>query len=74
MPSAGIRCLSFRPELSKIQTDLLPGLLQLAKIPRKRYKNAMCWHTTINGCVLLLRQRTLHDEMLLHCARIGFKP
>jgi hypothetical protein len=34
----------------------------------------MLWHTTITGDVLPLRRRTLHDGIMLNCARIGFKP
>ena len=34
----------------------------------------MCFHMTAAGSVLPLWSRTAYDEVMLHCARIGFKP
>lgn len=34
----------------------------------------MCFHMTTSGILLPVWTRTVHDEVMLHCARIGFKP
>jgi hypothetical protein len=36
--------------------------------------NLMFYRITNSGTLRPIRSRNLHDEMLLHCARIGFKP
>jgi hypothetical protein len=42
--------------------------------PDLRYNPSMCFHMTATGEVLPLWSRTAYDEVMLHCARIGFKP
>jgi hypothetical protein len=34
----------------------------------------MCFHATISGAILPVWSKTAYDEVMLHCARIGFKP
>lgn len=34
----------------------------------------MCFHMTNNGGVVPVWTKTGYDEVMLHCARIGFKP
>jgi len=34
----------------------------------------MCFHLTASGLIVPLWSRTGYDEVMLHCARIGFKP
>lgn len=34
----------------------------------------MCFHLTASGLIVRLWSRTAYDEVMLHCARIGFKP
>jgi hypothetical protein len=59
-----------------------PGLIHrtnavcvfLAKVPWKWHKQRMCFHATISGAILPIWSKTAYDEVMLHCARIGFKP
>ncbi|MCB1380436.1 MAG: hypothetical protein KDK89_19015 [Alphaproteobacteria bacterium] len=34
----------------------------------------MCFHMTITGELVPVWTKTVYDEVMLHCARIGFKP
>ncbi len=34
----------------------------------------MCFHATSSGAILPVWTRTAYDEVMLRCARIGFKP
>jgi hypothetical protein len=34
----------------------------------------MCFRITAGGELLTLATRTEYDEVMLHCARIGYKP
>ena len=34
----------------------------------------MCFRISSNGTLLRLWCRTAYDEVMLHCARIGYKP
>jgi hypothetical protein len=34
----------------------------------------MCYRITASGEVLPVWTRTAYDEVMLHCARIGYKP
>jgi hypothetical protein len=34
----------------------------------------MCFHATTSGQILPVWSKTAYDEVMLHCARIGFKP
>jgi hypothetical protein len=34
----------------------------------------MCYHMTASGELLHVWTRTVHDDVMLNCARIGFKP
>ena len=34
----------------------------------------MCFRITATGSLLPLSSRTEYDEVMLHCARIGYKP
>jgi hypothetical protein len=34
----------------------------------------MCFRITATGRLLPLSSRTEHDEVMLHCARIGYNP
>ena len=34
----------------------------------------MCFHMTASGTLLPVWSKTAYDEVMLHCARIGFKP
>ncbi len=38
------------------------------------HKHRMCFHASISGAILPVWSKTGRDEVLLHCARIGFKP
>jgi hypothetical protein len=38
------------------------------------YVLPMCCHMTSAGIILPIWSRTLHDEVMVNCARIGFKP
>ncbi|WP_146256040.1 hypothetical protein [Aestuariivirga litoralis] len=46
----------------------------LAKAVWKCHKRRMCFHATISGVILPIWSKTAYDEVMLHCARIGFKP
>jgi hypothetical protein len=46
----------------------------LAKAREKWHKLRMCFHATISGAILPIWSKTAYDEVMLHCARIGFKP
>jgi len=46
----------------------------LAKEPKKWHRRDMCFHATISGAILPIWSKTAYDEVMLHCARIGFKP
>jgi hypothetical protein len=46
----------------------LPGGTQLWHNP------PMCFRITASGELLTLATRTEYDEVMLHCARIGYKP
>jgi hypothetical protein len=54
------------------ETDARQPLL--AKANWKWHRNGMCFHATISGAILPVWSRTAYDEVMLHCARIGFKP
>ncbi|MFT3986076.1 hypothetical protein [Aestuariivirga sp.] len=47
---------------------------QLAEMPLNWQKKPMCFHMTASGSILPLWSRTAYDEVMLHCARVGFKP
>ena len=34
----------------------------------------MCFRITLTGRLLPLATRTVYDEVMLHCARIGYNP
>jgi hypothetical protein len=34
----------------------------------------MCFHATTCGTILPIWSKTAYDEVMLRCARIGFKP
>lgn len=34
----------------------------------------MCFHASISGLVIPVWSWTGYDDVMLHCARIGFKP
>jgi len=34
----------------------------------------MCFHATITGSILPVWSKTAYDDVMRHCARIGFKP
>jgi len=38
------------------------------------HSQSMCFRITATGECLPAGSRTLKEEMLLHCARIGYKP
>jgi hypothetical protein len=38
------------------------------------YDLAMCCHVTLSGEILPVWTRNRHDEVMVSCARIGFKP
>jgi hypothetical protein len=46
----------------------------VAKSAGKCHKRPMCFHATISGAILPVWSKTAYDEVMLHCARIGFKP
>jgi hypothetical protein len=46
----------------------------VAKAARKCHMARMCFHATISGAILPVWSKTAYDEVMLHCARIGFKP
>jgi hypothetical protein len=46
----------------------------LALSVQKWHKLMMCFHATSKGKILPVWSRTAYDEVMLHCARIGFKP
>lgn len=50
------------------------GGVFLAKALWKWHKLRMCFHATISGVILPIWSKTAYDEVMLHCARIGFKP
>jgi len=46
----------------------------LANEEKKWHKQGMCFHATMSGAILPVWSKTAYDEVMLHCARIGFKP
>ena len=46
----------------------------LAEVPGKWHKAGMCFHATLSGAILPVWSKTAYDEVMLRCARIGFKP
>jgi len=46
----------------------------LAELCESWHKQAMCFHATNSGAILPIWSKTAYDEVMLHCARIGFKP
>jgi|GEM_PF-3051469 len=46
----------------------------VAESAGKCHDSAMCFHLTASGLIIPLWSRTAYDEVMLHCARIGFKP
>ena len=50
------------------------GCVFLAKAVWKWHKQRMCFHATISGAILPIWSKTAYDEVMLRCARIGFKP
>jgi hypothetical protein len=46
----------------------------LAKRRRKWHDLFMCFHATMSGAILPVWSKTAYDEVMLRCARIGFKP
>lgn len=61
--------------------EMLPQILStrltqrlLAYSAWKCDKPPMCFHATIAGEIVPVWSKTAYDEVMLHCARIGFKP
>jgi len=48
------------------------GLLQNRR--QAAIKLGMCFHATTCGAIVPVWSKTTYDEVMLHCARIGFKP
>jgi len=48
--------------------------LLLAKIRKTCNRRSMCFHMTASGSIVPVWSKTAYDEVMLHCARIGFKP
>ena len=46
----------------------------VAELPGNWHKAGMCFHATISGAILPVWSKTAYDEVMLRCARIGFKP
>jgi hypothetical protein len=46
----------------------------LAETAWKCHTKRMCFHATISGAILPVWSKTAYDDVMLHCARIGFKP
>jgi hypothetical protein len=46
----------------------------LRKMRKGAICRAMCFHATTSGAILPVWSKTAYDEVMLHCARIGFKP
>jgi len=46
----------------------------LAETAWKCHMKSMCFHATISGAILPVWSKTAYDDVMLHCARIGFKP
>ena len=56
---------------------LFCGLTETAELPRSAdlwHTCFMCFRITATGGLVTLSSRTEHDEVMLHCARIGYKP
>ena len=47
---------------------------QLALFPENWHEPFMCYHMTASGSLVPVWSKTAYDEVMLHCARIGFKP
>jgi hypothetical protein len=64
--------------ISAQKLDLLTCKPPRAVCLRSERENAisprMCFHATISGAILPVWSKTAYDEVMLHCARIGFKP
>ena len=50
------------------------GQVKVAYATWNWHKHHMCFHASISGAILPVWSKTGRDEVLLHCARIGFKP
>jgi hypothetical protein len=46
----------------------------VAKVRKQCHNRVMCFHATMSGAILPIWSKTAYDEVMLHCARIGFKP
>jgi len=65
--------LSAKDKRDVLSSADLPWVF-LAKEREKWHKQSMCFHATISGAILPIWSKTAYDEVMLHCARIGFKP
>jgi hypothetical protein len=46
----------------------------VAEVRQNCHKTSMCYHASLSGVILPVWSKTGYDEVMLHCARIGFKP
>ena len=67
-----------KPHLFTLATGLPAirscGAADIAVLPANCHKTAMCYCITTSGEVVPVWSRTNYDEVMLHCARIGFNP
>lgn len=69
-----MKCCSNSGQLHETapQSDRDLGLLAIGLW--KCNKQLMCFHATMSGMIVPVWSKTTYDEVMLHCARIGFKP
>ena len=62
-----------RPSVAKVPLTV-PGLPISREFGRMRSRSVMFYHIAKNGNLEALFERTAYDEVMLRCARIGYKP
>jgi len=66
--------MQYDPRMKRLARKTWGGARPLRKAPKSAISRAMCFHMTSAGDVLPVWSKTAYDEVMLHCARIGFKP
>jgi hypothetical protein len=61
------------PSVAKVPLAV-PGLPISPEFGRMCTRSAMFYHIAKNGTLEALFERTAYDEVMLRCARIGYKP
>jgi hypothetical protein len=75
MPSTPDTVIPSIDQLNVAKVSLsVPRLPMRHEFGRMRARSAMFYHIAKNGTLEALFDRTAYDEVMLRCARIGYKP